>query len=871
MRNRIERLRIYLAGSAIVLLVVIAAFVVSARYLRQLRLRLPAKLGADVVRETDGYTYSQALKGKTVFEIHAAKAVEHSDGKTELHDVWVLLYGRNGDRHDRIYGDEFEYDKNNDLVRAKGLVHMDLQAATRRGGKPGPEASGAADAKTLHVTTSGLVYLVKLEVAATGEPIEFEAGRFKGHATGADYSSDSGLLMLHSAVSMSGTAGAKPVTLTAATATLDNRNQQAFLSDATYASTGRTLAARQATLHMRPDGTLARVEAQGDVTAVAGGATVVSQRGDFGLSSTSQLQSALLAGGVTYLLATPLQQRRGKADQAEIGFDAKGEADHAVFSGAVRMTERVRASAAEKERWSQRELTAAKVEVALAPGSADRPEVRDVEATGNAHLTIADEGRGKGIGGPVTTEVAAEDLKAHLLAAERQQMRLDTLTGSGHTLLRQIGADGMEQTSVGDELDARFRPTAIVQRDGEAKPAGQDVRAGAQASRLLASAVQQGHVAVTRRAPAKSGAGKEDVEGATAQRAVYDGDLDRVTLSGGVELRDAGSALWAAQVGLDHATGDARADGRVKAEFVQSSGGAEPGPEGAQQAEPAHVLADRAEFVHAGRTATFFGSPVRLWQEGSQIEAPVIEIEQNERRLDARGAGAAAGPSPAAVHTVLANAGGRPSGAGGASAIAGCAAKTGAGAGVAGANARAPEAMRIASGGLTYSSLSREADFTGGVYAQDDGGTIRANEAAAYLQGAGSSGGAIGAGPAKLPRASDPAADAGAAVGGLSGRIDRIVVSGAVTIDQPGMHASGARLVYTASDRVFLLSGDKGVTARASDAEGRSTTSAALRFQSCGAGGLQDIEALGSTPGIPGQRVLSESWIHDDKKAAKKK
>ena len=61
-----------------------------------------------------------------------------------------------------------------------------------------------------------------------------------GHATGADYSSDSGVLMLHSAVSMEGVAGGRPVALTAATAEFDDRNQQTFLTQATYESQGRT-------------------------------------------------------------------------------------------------------------------------------------------------------------------------------------------------------------------------------------------------------------------------------------------------------------------------------------------------------------------------------------------------------------------------------------------------------------------------------------------------------------------------------------------------------------------------------------------------------------------------------------------------------
>jgi lipopolysaccharide export system protein LptA len=864
--SQVERLRIYLVGSAVFLLLVIAAFVGTARYVRHLRVKLPASLGVNIIRETDGYTYSQSVQGRTVFTIHAAKSVEHTDGKVTMHDVSVLLYGRNGDRHDRIYGDEFEYDTKAEVVRATGVVHMDLQAA----------ATAGEDTKTLHVTTSGLVYLEKLGVAATGEPMEFETGKFTGHATGADYSSDSGMLMLHSAVSVSGMAGKRPLTLTATTADIDNRNHQALLTDAMYASMGRTMSAKQATLHSRPDGTLARVEAQGDVTAVVDGATTVSQRGDFVMNATNQLQSALLTGGVTYSLDGPLQERRGKAEQAAIGFDAKGAANHAVFTGAVHMTERTRATAAEKEPWSQRELTAAKVEVALEPVGAGRSQVRDVEATGSSRITMVDAGSLKSPEGKGTTELSADDLKAHMLAVSGagQTPQLDTVVGLGNTLVHQVGAGGLEQASAGDTLDARFRPGAFVKTEGRKAGSGtaQPV-AEAKVSKVLVSAVQQGHVVVVRRVPAKSGGGKQDVQHATAQRAVYDGDLDRVTLTGNVEMTDAGSALWAAQVSMDRGTGDERADGGVKADFVQSDveqGGVS--KSAAAASAPTHIVADRADLAHASKIATFYGAPVRLWQEGSQVQAPVIEFAREQKRLVARGGTTGAAGSPQ-VHTVLVRAAGdqgSTTGADGGGPIAGCPVKTSAGglgsAGV-GGRARAPEVMRITSGELMYSGLSHEADFTGGVWAEGDGGALRASEAEVFLQQP-----PAGQGGAKT---GSPGA---VGAGSLSGKIERMVASGSVVIDEPGepgIHATGARLVYMASDQDFLLTGENGAPPKAVDGQGRSTTGAALQFHSCDASGGQRIEALGAVPdgseGGPAQRVRTESLVDEEKKTAKKR
>jgi len=356
MRNRVERLRIWLLGGAGFLALVIAAFLGPAHYLRhRLQTYLPEKLAANVKVDSTGVSWCDTVGSRTVYCIHAAKELEHADEKFVLHDVSIALYGKNGDRNDRIYGDEFEYDQKGGVVRATGLVHIDLQSAEPAGGR-----DSAASAKVLHVTTSGLVYLEKLGVAATNEYIEFQAGAMTGHATGADYSRDSGVLTMHSAVSMSGGAGKRAMVVTAATADFDNPHQEAFLTNARYIAQGQTVEAQRATLHTQPDGTLARVEAEGNVTMQANGATVTSQRADVALDAKSQPELAVLSGGVHYTSGKPLLQRSGQADGATIGFDAQGQAKHAVFTGAVHLSERTRATEAAKEPWSTRDLTAAR-------------------------------------------------------------------------------------------------------------------------------------------------------------------------------------------------------------------------------------------------------------------------------------------------------------------------------------------------------------------------------------------------------------------------------------------------------------------------------------------------------------------------------
>src|SRR5580698_5970444 len=138
MKASVERLRWVLAGGAVLLLVVLAVFLGYGRY-RALRTwrDIVRRSGAHITHETDGFPYSQSLKGKTIFTLHAAKGIPHGDGKWSLHDGVLTLYGKTPEDYDRIYGADFEYDEKTQIVQALGEVHIDVQApgALAAGGK----------------------------------------------------------------------------------------------------------------------------------------------------------------------------------------------------------------------------------------------------------------------------------------------------------------------------------------------------------------------------------------------------------------------------------------------------------------------------------------------------------------------------------------------------------------------------------------------------------------------------------------------------------------------------------------------------------------------------------------------------------------
>src|SRR5262249_31904992 len=149
-------------------------------------------------QSAQGFTISKSEEGRTLFKVQASKAVQFKEsGRAELHEVSIVLYGRDASRFDQIYGSDFEYDPKSGDVTAKGEVQIDLEA--------NPAGLSAADQapprelkNPIHLRTSGLVFNQKSGNAYTKEKIEFSIPQASGSALGATYSGKTNVLTLDS-------------------------------------------------------------------------------------------------------------------------------------------------------------------------------------------------------------------------------------------------------------------------------------------------------------------------------------------------------------------------------------------------------------------------------------------------------------------------------------------------------------------------------------------------------------------------------------------------------------------------------------------------------------------------------------------------
>src|SRR5436305_9193351 len=149
-----KRLRKLFAAGAVLVFVIAMGF-----YLRGFfkdRLIVPAtpkNIPSNVEKSATGFNLSKSEGGKKLFTIHADSVQQFKEGgRAALHDVSIIVYGRNQDRSDQIYGSDFTYDPATKVVTAEGEVRIDLEANSNAAASPG-QVPAEETRNLIHVKT----------------------------------------------------------------------------------------------------------------------------------------------------------------------------------------------------------------------------------------------------------------------------------------------------------------------------------------------------------------------------------------------------------------------------------------------------------------------------------------------------------------------------------------------------------------------------------------------------------------------------------------------------------------------------------------------------------------------------------------------
>ncbi len=772
MKASVDKLRWLLAGGSLFLLLFLVAVVGYGRY-RAARLwknRLD-KLGVHIEQTTDNVTYSQTIQGRTVFTLRAGKAVQRKDGKTTLHNVQLTLYGKKDGSEDRIYGSEFEYDERAGVARAVGAVEMDLRVPSSLAKDP---AAGTTRTQTdsagrdIHVRTSGLTYLRNLGVAATDQQVLLSYGGLECTAKGAEFNSGESVIHLLADVDLHGALRGNQIQLHAAKADLNHGTNSIALSAPDVQSGKQRATASNAVLQLRRDGSIESAQAEGAVTLQKAARIITAARLESRFGKTNLPEQASLTGGVRLVDTTAGKPMHGSASRLDGIFDADGSPVKWKASGGAFFESSVDDA---HGYLLSRKLNGNEIEASLKPGKGRaKGELTAVRATGKAQV-YAEVATG---GGVKTTQIAADDLNAAFLPGfTRGTPVLHQVVGMGHTRLQQHSPNGDEQVSTGDHLQLRF--TSDAAKAGELQ---------------LANATEDGNVIFESRPASRAKGSKPQAPiSARADRSTYDGATEELTLAGRAEFMQENTSITANALTVNQETGNSDANGNVLATLTPTEG---------HTTEATHIRAERAHMDRAGQVSSFHSTdqnPARLWQGASQVEAATITIDGKKHKLTARPE-----TQNTMVHAVFASA-----------------SKT-----TDSTLKRVAQVERISASSMDYNDVTRIATFAGNVIAQGSTGQVHAQNAQMYFS--------TGENTKTVP--SPNSASAPGSVPSMGGALQKAVIWGNVQLSQPGKTGRGDRLVYTAADSTFLLTGSPRQPPQVVDAERGSVTGAALLFHS---------------------------------------
>ena len=477
----------------------------------------------------------------------------------------------------------------------------------------------------------------------------------------------------------------------------------------------------------------------------------------------------------------------GNAVEGTLTFAPGGTLSHAQARNAVSFVDQQQGLSDDPGGSATRELRASQVDVDFVQDSQGHSQADKVLAAGGA-TTVLHTIRSKG---PSQNTTIKGD---QLLATLSDGRAITSLHGSGHTSVLDISPAGATNLSSGDTLQVNFTPPGSHTSGGSPNaPAKQSPAPGGSSldAAQIQSVVQEGNVVMVQtpapgvgKAPAaekmpaaeKASAADRLSDPASptrayARRADYDAASQLLRLTGSPRIDDGTTEVAADAIDYHRDTQAANLTGNVKATYRQASATAPSpatnptSPPGIGGNGPTHVISNTAALDQAHGLAVFRGQ-ARLWQGANSVSAPIIELSRNPESLKAYAEPAATN----AVTTVIASAPGPQ---------------------------RPASVFRVHSRQLVYIDADRKATFTGAVTADDPSGVVHSDLVEAYLVPV--------AQPAK-PLA-PPKDGATGPLDAASSRIDRIIATGHVVLQQPGRRGTGEKLLYTAQDGKFILTG----------------------------------------------------------------
>jgi lipopolysaccharide export system protein LptA len=591
----VSRLRHWFAAGAILMIAIVAGMYLYARWrLSGVVHEVPAKLGLDIQQTAEGFSISKSEQGRTIFTVSASKAVQFKEtGRAELHNVNIVVYGKDATRFDRIAGESFEFDPKSGDVIAQGKVLIDLEA-NPEGAKAADQSAPTQTRNPIHLETDGLVFNKDTGNASSNGKVMFETPQASGSALGVNYLSKAGTMTLRSSVEVT-VAGKQSLHLIAGHGVIMKNPSEVVLEAVHLDREHQQLRADRARFLLRQDDTVERILAEGNIEGEVHGnalARARSDRADLLLTGTrNQLTTAVLSGNVQ-LAAEGTQPAQGSAGRVTLHFGANQVLEKAHAEEGVRLLQTREVVSGDSGKAAagvyaqQVEMTAPVMDFVVKDGR----QLELAETSGPPQIVIAQAATKQ------KTVVTAGRFTAKFTAKNR----LETLHGEPDAKIVGTTPGQPDRVSTSPILDVFFQPQGGI-----------------------STIVQAGGLAYV------SGTQK-----AWAQQGTYTDAEQTLTLTGAPRVMDGGMTTTAPTIRFNRTTGDAVADGGVKSTYSDLK----PVPNGAMLAssDPIHVVS-RSMTAHRSPAVATYAGNARLWQNANIIEAPTLQFDRDHRSLVAEG------------------------------------------------------------------------------------------------------------------------------------------------------------------------------------------------------------------------------------------
>ncbi len=771
---QVYRLRRLLAATAVLLTLVVAGmyFYARSRATNVLK-QIPGKIGYDIKQTASGFQFSKSDGKRTLFTVQASNVKQFKlDGNAELHNVSIVLYGRDSSRFDQIYGDDFAFNQKTGDVIAKGDVQIDLVA--NPAGLASPDQTTPKELKNpIHLKTHDLVFNKDSGNAMTAARVEFQTPQATGWAVGVKYAGKSNTLTLSSQIHLVLT-GPHAAVIKAERGTITNDPRQIILDHPRLSRIDGTVQSDRAVFYLGRENQVERVLATGNVTtetrtqdakrlAVAANrnSAVADQplpsemrsradQAEFLLEGKQNLLRTAIMTGNVHVEQTGPQPMLGEAGRVIFDFAGQNELQKVHALDAVRL---IQNAVAENRPVAQGiaagpqdfDLAASAIDFTVAQGHI----LEHAVTSGAAQITIVQAGQAQAEqaqanqANPASqrTVVTAGTFQAQFASSDGRN-HLASIHGSPNARIVNSTPGQPDRVSTSESVDASFLPQGGID-----------------------SIIQQGNVAYT------DGQQPEKRMQAWAGSARYTPADQMLVLSGNPRVANGGMATTAKTIRINRGTGDALAQGDVKSTYSELK----EQPDGAllASASPIHVTAQSMTANNNPGIALYTGN-ARLWQDANIIEAPTIQFDRDRRFVTAQG------QPTHPVQTILVPA--KKAGAETAASAKKSLEKRSKDSSLAGSSP-----ISITAAKLTYADSERRVHYEGGVSAQSSSFTASAQTVDAYLL--------------SRTQTSNNQSFAG------PGQLDRMVAQGNVVVQQPQRRAQGQKLIYTAADDKFVLTG----------------------------------------------------------------